>query len=195
MVGKIEDRRKWGWQKMRWLTQWTWVWASSKSWWWTGKPGMLQSMGSQRIRQDWVTELMGDNPFWNWSALKRENNWRSFVFNVEILTKHAIDIRSLCFVLELMKLKVFILKICMCFYLAVGPLLFTTNYTWKCNRVLYIPYRFLEDSYCPIVWFPFCSSICILGTCLLNTSWIFFISSYPQSFWRQNNTSVTINSE
>ena len=50
-----------------------------------------------------------------------------------------------------MKLKVFILKICMCFYLAVVPLLFTTNYTWKFNRVLYILYRFLEDSYCPIV--------------------------------------------
>ena len=34
------------------LTWWTWVWASSGSWWWTGKPGMLQSMGSQRVRHD-----------------------------------------------------------------------------------------------------------------------------------------------
>ena len=34
-------------------TQWTWVWASSRSWWWTGKPGMLQSMGWQRLGQDW----------------------------------------------------------------------------------------------------------------------------------------------
>ena len=39
------------------LTQWTWVWVSSGSWWWTGKPGVLQSMGSQRVRHDWVTEL------------------------------------------------------------------------------------------------------------------------------------------
>ena len=38
-------------------TRWTWVWASSGSWWWTGKPGMLQSMGSQRVRHDWATEL------------------------------------------------------------------------------------------------------------------------------------------
>ena len=38
-------------------TQWTWVWESSGSWWWTGKPGMLQSMGSQRVRHDWATEL------------------------------------------------------------------------------------------------------------------------------------------
>ena len=38
-------------------TRWTWVWASSGIWWWTGKPGMLQSMGSQRVRHDWATEL------------------------------------------------------------------------------------------------------------------------------------------
>ena len=39
------------------LTQWRWVWVNSKSWWWTGRPGVLQSMGSQRIRHDWATEL------------------------------------------------------------------------------------------------------------------------------------------
>ena len=38
-------------------TQWTWVWVNSLSWWWAGKPGVLQSMGSQRVRQDWATEL------------------------------------------------------------------------------------------------------------------------------------------
>ena len=38
-------------------TQRTWVWVSSRSWWWTGKPGTLQSMGLQRVRHDWVTEL------------------------------------------------------------------------------------------------------------------------------------------
>ena len=37
------------------LTQWTWVWASSERWWRTGKPGVLQSTGSQRVRHDWVT--------------------------------------------------------------------------------------------------------------------------------------------
>ena len=41
-------------------TRQSWVWASSGSWWWTGRPGMLQSMGSQRAGHDWVTEL-------NWS--------------------------------------------------------------------------------------------------------------------------------
>ena len=38
-------------------TRWTGVWASSRSWWWTGKPGVLQSMGLQRVRHDWATEL------------------------------------------------------------------------------------------------------------------------------------------
>ena len=38
-------------------TQFAWVWVNSGSWWWTRGPGMLQSMGSQRIRQDWTTEM------------------------------------------------------------------------------------------------------------------------------------------
>ena len=38
-------------------TWWTWVWASSGSWWWTGKLGVLQSMGSQKVGHNWVTEL------------------------------------------------------------------------------------------------------------------------------------------
>ena len=71
MLGKIEGRRRRGWQKMRWLDviidQWTWVWVNSRSWWWTGRPGVLQSMGSQRVRHDWATEL-------NW----RLNLWAFF---------------------------------------------------------------------------------------------------------------------
>ena len=43
-------------------TQWTWVWASSVSWWRTGKPGVLQSMGSQRVGHGWVTELNWTEP-------------------------------------------------------------------------------------------------------------------------------------
>ena len=50
------DDRGWdGWMAS--LTRWTWVWANSGSWWWTGKPGVLQSMGLQRVRYDWATEL------------------------------------------------------------------------------------------------------------------------------------------
>ena len=53
------------------LTQWTWVWASSRSWWWTGKPGRLQSMGSQRVRHDWETELNWRS--WRWSPHERKD--------------------------------------------------------------------------------------------------------------------------
>ena len=51
--GSTED------EMVGWLHQfkWIWVWASFRSWWWTGKPGMLQSMGSQRVGHDWQTKL------------------------------------------------------------------------------------------------------------------------------------------
>ena len=55
-VGAEGDDRGWdGWMVSP--TQCTWVWVSSRSCWWTGKPGILRSMGSQRVRQDWMTEL------------------------------------------------------------------------------------------------------------------------------------------
>ena len=61
ILGKIEGRRGRGQQRMRSLDgitdMITWIWVSSGSWWWTGKPGMLQSMGLQRVGHDWVTEL------------------------------------------------------------------------------------------------------------------------------------------
>ena len=50
------DNRGWdGWMAS--ATQWIWVWVSSGSWWWAGKPGVLQSMGLQRVRHDWATEM------------------------------------------------------------------------------------------------------------------------------------------
>ena len=58
-LGKIEGRRRRGWQ-MRWLdgiADWTWVWVNSGSWRWTGRPGVLQSMGSQRVGHDLATDL------------------------------------------------------------------------------------------------------------------------------------------
>ena len=58
--GEGDDR---GWEgRMAPPTQWTWVWVNPRSWWWTGRPGVLQSMGSQRARHDWATEL-------NWTDL------------------------------------------------------------------------------------------------------------------------------
>ena len=62
MLGKIEGRRWRGWQRgwdgwMASLTQWTWVWVNSGSWWWTGRPAVLQSVGLQRVVHNWVAEL------------------------------------------------------------------------------------------------------------------------------------------
>ena len=51
------DNRGWdGWMASP--TQWIWVWENSRTWWWTGKPGMLQSMGLQRVEHNWVTERL-----------------------------------------------------------------------------------------------------------------------------------------
>ena len=56
-AGGEGDGRGWdGWMPS--LTQWTWVWVNSGSWWWTGRPGVLQFMGSQRVKRDWVTEQL-----------------------------------------------------------------------------------------------------------------------------------------
>ena len=59
--GEGNDRGWDGWLAS--LTRWTWVWVNSGSWWWTGRPGVLQFMVSQRVRHDWATEL-------NWTELR-----------------------------------------------------------------------------------------------------------------------------
>ena len=82
MLGKIEgsgeedDRGCDGWMAS--LTQRTWVWVSSRSWWWTGRPGILPSLGSQRVRNNWAYELKWtevtiwhtiDNIWWIWKVI------------------------------------------------------------------------------------------------------------------------------
>ena len=68
-AGGEGDNRGWdGWMALP--TQWTWVWVNSGSWWWTGRPGVLQFMGSQRVGHDWATEL-------NW-RFKNVTQWKKF---------------------------------------------------------------------------------------------------------------------
>ena len=68
--GEGDDRGWDGWMAS--LTQWTWVWVNSESWRWTGRPGMLQSMGLQRFGHDWETELNLITFFLQWV-------WRSML--------------------------------------------------------------------------------------------------------------------
>ena len=69
-AGGEGDGRGWdGWMAS--LTRWTWVWVNSGSWWWTGRPDVLQFMGSQRVGYDWATGL-------NWTEL----NYALIVENV-----------------------------------------------------------------------------------------------------------------
>ena len=65
--GEGDDRGWDGWMASP--TRWTWVWVNSRSWWWTGKPGMLQFMRLQRVRHDWVTEL-------NWTCHWKGHFWK-----------------------------------------------------------------------------------------------------------------------
>ena len=60
-AGEEGDRGWDGWMAS--LTWWTWVWVNSGSWWWTGRPGVLRSMGSQRVGHDWATELNWTNVY------------------------------------------------------------------------------------------------------------------------------------
>ena len=55
------------------LTRWTWDWVNSGSWWWTGRPGVLWFMGSQRVGHDWATELTELN--WSPSSYGRTQRY------------------------------------------------------------------------------------------------------------------------
>ena len=68
-AGEEGDNRIWD----NWMaspTQWTWVWASSGSWWWTGRPGVLQFMGSERVGQDWATEQQHTCNYFHFSIIE-----------------------------------------------------------------------------------------------------------------------------
>ena len=81
ILGGIGGKRRRGWQRwdgwMASLTRWTWVWVNSGNWWWTGRPGVLQFMGSQRVGHDWATGLIWSEWFiltcWiRWQRLRKK---------------------------------------------------------------------------------------------------------------------------
>ena len=96
MLGKMKvggegDDRGWdgGMASPMW---WIWVWVGSSSWWWTGKPGMLQSMGSQRVGHDWATELN-----WCGSCSTIVVNQLLLVFFFACFCHYWLSTISLCF--------------------------------------------------------------------------------------------------
>ena len=77
MMEKIEGRRRRGWQRMRWLDGITNSVDMSlgrlRELWWTGRPGVMQSMGSQRVRHDWATKLNWTEPTWKWKLREKRS--------------------------------------------------------------------------------------------------------------------------
>ena len=81
---KGSDHREWGgWMASR--TQWTWIWVRSWSWWWTGRPGVLQSMGSQRVGNDWATEMN-----WIWTVVslgrRKGRDYGFLMFSLSVMS-------------------------------------------------------------------------------------------------------------
>ena len=96
-------KRPWCWERLKagvegdnrgwddWMaspTQWTWVWVSSRSWWRRGKPSVLQSMGSQRVGHNWVTEL-------NWTPSQSDLTITSTWCFSTCLWNHTDQVQSL----------------------------------------------------------------------------------------------------
>ena len=77
--GEGDDRGWDGWMASP--TGWTWVWVNSGSWWWTGRPGVQQFMGSQRIGHDWATE-------WNWTECFK--TWNILDFQWDIISRYFL---------------------------------------------------------------------------------------------------------
>ena len=111
MLGKIEgrgegDKRGWdGWMASP--TQCTWVWVNARSWWWTGRPGMLRFIGSQRVIHDWATELNWfKKNYWIHCPLMylsrlRFSYWRHN-WNSWLLNRKAEAVIVLCYLLTYM---------------------------------------------------------------------------------------------
>ena len=79
-AGGEGDNRGWdGWMASP--TWWTWVWVDSGSWWWTGRPGVLQFMGSQRIGHNWVA----------WTELNWSKSWNSYIGNMLLVATDDVQ--------------------------------------------------------------------------------------------------------
>ena len=99
--GEGDDRGWDGWMAS--LTRWTWDWVNSGSWWWTGRPGMLQFMGSQRVGHDWATELnwtdgvgLDSTVLWLYELFDIDAEKVSFNLSCGSAGEHAFKVRLHC---------------------------------------------------------------------------------------------------
>ena len=111
------------------LSLWTWVWVNSGCWRWTGRPDMLQFMGSQRVGHNWMTEL-------NWEFLCEAFWSRTFVGNLKIIDTSSVLAKSLNFFAFVPYL---VLEVCV--LLMVYPFLLSGPVCWHitaCKILLWL---------------------------------------------------------
>ena len=112
LIWKDPDAGKdWGWEEKGmtgwdgWMaspTRWTWVWVNSRSWWWTGRPGMLQFMGLQRVGHDWATELNWGGRCCYYPHFKDE---KTEAHNFPLLINSCVEIQTVVLWLQRLALK------------------------------------------------------------------------------------------
>ena len=157
-------------------TQWRWVWVNSGSWWWTGSPGMLWSMGSQRVGHDWVTEL-------NWTVRKTEEDlyeiiWHGF-HNKPLKIKRKLQ-RILQYAIfqwrKKRRIKIYTyLLMCKKKYRQVQPETSEINFLWRVPRNKVDRMEGLKGSKeMKRKWYLFELIICII--CTLTTTVMFVLS-------------------
>ena len=148
--GEGDDRGWDGWMAS--LTRWTLVWVNSESWWWTGRPGVLWFMGSQRIGHDWATELNWTDGWFMLMFDRKEHNsvkQLSFIFKMNLkllkakrhwgrtLTSSATGTRFLKFYLK---------------HLALSHSLSSFHYCFICPINLSTEFLLLDQKVGSIFW-------------------------------------------
>ena len=132
-MGGEGDNRGWdGWMAS--LTQWTWVWVSSRSWWWTGRSGMLQSRGSQGVRYDWVTEL-SDWFLYNFIYFSKVVVICPILFLILVIWVFFLPWSlslKLCYFLTFLNNQTFICWVYLWLFYSLFPLLCSNIYCWLC---------------------------------------------------------------
>ena len=172
-AGEEGDDRGWdGWMASP--TQWTCVWVDSGSWWWTGRPGMLRFMGSQRVGHDWATEL-------NWTESKIMTNTSKpeinnslkcpfQSFRVTLGSKISI-MRGACitsWATERVKSGLDWTKTRICF---VTAKLNTDSFTALMNNVSKRGTKILARDMCTVTVDWLNLTQCFIGPCLIYSSW------------------------